>query len=588
MSSVAAETKPVLIVGAGPAGLVAALSLAKHGVPVRIVDKLPAFHHATRGTGTQPRSFEIYHFLGLLEDYRRAAHPLPLMRAYKLPGGTEPAKTWNLFERKPATPDRPIVCPVSLIALYLYDSKPYLGQLGYPLVALGQYRLEGIIRDHLAKHGVQVELATELTQLEQDEGGVIATLKKHDTEVEEARVAYVIGADGGRGVTRKLIGAVFEGQTREYDGHVWADVEVEGLSPDFWHVWSQPGRFTVTMRATGDGDGQFHVGIVGQNFDPIDLTDTEKFVNFIYENTDRRDLKFGKFSSMTYWKPKMRMVNKLRSGRVFLVGDAAHIHSPTGGQGLNTSIQDSFNLAWKLALVYKGIASSDLLSSFESERLPVIASMLAITTALYERLIANKDKPEDSKVVESTADMSGFLHWQNSALAQLDLNYRWSPIVYDVRGNGGLDDAALKARAYTGYPGEPVHAGDRAPDAPGLIDLEGKETRLHDIFKPTMHTFLVFTSEVGNAEKDVDSIIQAVQTLPQGTFHVAILGRHNAPAHRDGVVTYKDGAGHAFRLYSIEEGKVTIVAVRPDGYIGAFVYDASGLQTYFSRLNLQL
>ncbi|KAL7284261.1 hypothetical protein ACG7TL_001543 [Trametes sanguinea] len=568
MPAVATEDKPVLIVGAGPAGLIAALTLAKNGIPVRIVDKLPAFHHATRGTGTQPRSFEIYQFLGLLEDYRRAAHPLPQMRAYKLPGGTEPAKTWNLFERKPPSPDRPI--------------------LGYPLVALGQYRLEGIFREHLAKHGVQVELATELTHLEQDADGVIATLKKNDTDVEEARVAYVIGADGGRGVTRKLIGAVFEGQTREFDGHVWADVQIEGLSPDYWHVWSQPGRFTVTMRATGDDNGQFHVGIVGQNFDPIDLTDSEKFVNFIYENTDRRDLKFGKFLSMTYWKPKMRMVNKLRSGRVFLVGDAAHIHSPTGGQGLNTSIQDSFNLAWKLALVYKGIASSELLSSYESERLPVIASMLAITTALYERLIAAKDK--GSEAVESSASMgmSGFLHWQSPALGQLDLNYRWSPIVYDARGNGGLDDAALKARAYTGYPGEPVHAGDRAPDAPELVGEEGKEARLHDILKPTMHTFLVFTPDAGDAEKDLDSIVQAVHKLPQGTFQIVVLGRHNTPAHREGVVSYKDGAGHAFNTYDIEEGKVTVVAVRPDGYIGAFVYDAGGLQTYFSRLNLRL
>ncbi|OSD07919.1 hypothetical protein PYCCODRAFT_1463192 [Trametes coccinea BRFM310] len=554
------ESKPVLIVGAGPAGLIAALSLAKLGIPVRIVEKLHAFHNSTRGTGTQPRSLEIYRFLGLLDDYLHAAQTMPPARAYKLPGGTEPLKTWMIVEPMSSTPDRPF--------------------LGEPRIVLGQYRLEGIFRDHLAKHGVQIEVATELMHFDQDDDGVTATLRKNGEELEEARVAYVIGADGARGVTRKLIGATFEGQTMEGDGGVWADVELEGLSPDYWHVWIQPAAI-VLVRAIGDV-GRFHVGIIGRHFDTTHLAEPDKFVDSIYEHTQRRDLKFKKFLAISYWKPQMRMVNKLRSGRAFLVGDVAHVHSPTGGQGLNTSIQDSFNLAWKLALVYKGLASSKLLESFEIERLPVIAQMLSATTALYKDVMTVQG--QQSGAAQSV--MTGFPQWHDTSLAQLDINYRWSPIVYDARGNGGLDDTALKARAYTGYPGEPVHAGDRAPDAPGLVDASGKESRLHDIFKPTIHTILIFSSDPGNAKKEIDSIVQAVRSLPEGTIQIVVLGSHDVPkpGDHDGVPTYKDAEGYAFRTYNIQDGKVTVVGVRPDGYVGTIVDDATGLQTYFSRI----
>ncbi|KAI9064758.1 hypothetical protein FKP32DRAFT_568134 [Trametes sanguinea] len=329
------------------------------------------------------------------------------------------------------------------------------------------------------------------------------------------------------------------------------------------------------MRAIGDV-GRFHVGIIGRNLDTAHLAEPEKFVEFVYEHTQRRDLKFNKFLALTYWRPQMRMVNKLRSGRAFLVGDVAHVHSPTGAQGLNTSIQDSFNLAWKLALVHKGLATSQLLDSFEIERLPVITQMLAATTALYKDVMANKGAAQPA--------MGGFPQWHDESLTQLDINYRWSPIVYDARGNGDLDDTALKARAYTGYPGESVHAGDRAPDAPGLVDSSGKAIRLHETFKPTVHTILIFSFDTANAEEEIDSIVQATRSLPEDTLQIVVLGSRDVPKPRDGVTAYKDGEGYAFRTYSIQEGKVTVVSVRPDAYIGAIAYDAAGLKTYFSRI----
>ncbi|KAI0674231.1 FAD binding domain-containing protein [Trametes maxima] len=552
---------PVLVVGAGPAGLSAALTLAKNGVPVRIIEKLSAFHTASRGTGMQSRSLEVFHFLGLLEDVRRTATPLHTMVSYKLPGGTEVLNTWRIVERVSPTPDRPIV---------IEDG-----------VTIGQYLLEGIFRDHLTKLGVHIELGTELVSLEQDDGGVTATLKQSTDDGEthqRARVAYVIGADGARGATRRLIGAAFDGQTKDLDGQVWADVDVEGLSSQYWHLWSEPGQYTVSIRPTHH-EGGFHVGLIGINFDPIDLTDPEKFVNFVHDKIGRPDLKISNFTSMSYWKPKMRMVDKFYSGRVFIVGDAAHVHSPTGGQGLNTSVQDSFNLAWKIALAYKGLARPDLLASYEVERLPVVAIMLKTTTDLYSHVVASKDGTD-----EGQTDHNGWLQWRDEGLSQLQINYRWSPIILDARGNGDLGLDSLKLKAYAGYREEPLHAGDRAPGAPALIDALGAETSLHDIFKPNLHTVLVFSPETDDTEPRVDAAVETALSLPKGTVQTIVLAHDVVPKVRAGATSYRDMEGYALGAYGVEKGKLAVVVVRPDAYVGAFVYDGEGLQTYFSRI----
>ncbi|KAI0777582.1 FAD binding domain-containing protein [Trametes elegans] len=557
-------TDPVLVAGGGPAGLIAALSLAKNGIPVRVIDKEAAFHTASRGSGVTSRSLEIYHFLGLLDDIRQLGRPLPPMKAYQLPGGVEVLKEWSLQLPLNPTPDRPVVTG--------------------PGLAIGQYLIEGIFRKHLATHGVQVELSTELVSLEQDPTGVTATVKTHGSDgadrTETIRAPYVIGADGARGVSRKQIGATFDGVNIDLDGAVWADVQVEGLPPTHWHAWSEAGHFTVSMRPTNDIGG-FHVGIIGAGFDPVDLLDQEKFVDFIHKRAGRRDLKFKNFTSMSHWKPKMRTTSTMSSGRVFLVGDVAHVHSPTGGQGLNTSIQDSFNVAWKIALDYKGLAHPQLLASYNVERLPIARKLIAMTSKIYKHAIS--EGPKESEAPERQ-NVNRFMQWRNDALQQLDINYRWSPIVLDARGQGGLDEAALQELAYTGYPGEAVHAGDRAPGASALVDAVGKETTFHETFRPSLHTVLIFSAEKEEAESQVQAVLEATRSLPAGTVQTVILARQVVPKGRGDALAYHDKEGYAYGAYGVEEGRLTVIAIRPDTYIGAYVYDANDLTTYFSRI----
>ncbi|PCH36577.1 monooxygenase [Wolfiporia cocos MD-104 SS10] len=545
---------PVLIVGGGPTALATALTLAKNGISIRIIQKDGCFHIGQRGAGIQPRTLEYYNLLGVLPDiWERGIPPMPIS-VYK-PGMIEPIKTFHMVKIEEDTP----AIPHNNIRM------------------LGQATQESIMREQLEKLGVHVELNTELRTFEQREDGVVARVvkKSGDEEIPEMiQCDWLIGADGAKGVVRKQLGVTFLGETHS-DHLIFGEIESKGLSPGSVHRWGNPGGTLVVLRPT-ETERIFSF-VVSGDFDHDKLmSDRDSLVQYIRDQTGRYDFELGNIVFISDWRPNIRMVDKFSVGRVFLAGDAAHVHSPTGGQGLNTSIQDGVNLGWKLALVIRNHASPSLLDTYTTERLPVVAHMLKVSTNLYQKTRASTVTGEGAEEA-----------WQRGGpLKQLGINYRWSPIVRDERTPyiHPADTQPIDVYGAEGGGASVLRAGDRAPDAPGLVDNrqpDAEPTKLFRIFGVTHHTVLIFSRDAAQ----IRAVLDAVKEYPPNTMKTVTIypqGTSTIPTtlNADYIVTDRDG--HAYNGYNMtDSATTTIVVVRPDGVVGGIVFGVEGLQKFF-------
>jgi 2-polyprenyl-6-methoxyphenol hydroxylase-like FAD-dependent oxidoreductase len=340
----AAREKTVLIVGAGPTGLTLAIDLSRRKISCRLIEAAEAPFAGSRGKGIQPRTLEIFDELGIVE---------PILEA----GGLYPKLRFHLG-------------PFSMRAGSLGSSKPPTGSTPYPnLWMVPQSSTEAILRQRLHTLGGRVEFNRAIATLRQDQEGVTATLSNG----EEVHCDYLIGCDGGRSTVRKQLGLTLEGEVIDEDPMLVADVEIEGFDRNHndWHVWpfSRGGAIglcplprTTLFQLTGKAETL--------------APDLEAAVHRATR------LRVKRIAWRSTYQPAVRMVNRYRIGRVFLAGDAGHVHPPAGGQGLNTGVQDSYNLGWKLAHVLRGGPDS-LLDSYESERLPIAAAVLGLSKRLH-------------------------------------------------------------------------------------------------------------------------------------------------------------------------------------------------------------
>ncbi|KAF9005951.1 pentachlorophenol 4-monooxygenase [Cyathus striatus] len=586
MDTLRPSPSPVLIVGGGPSGLVLAIILLQNGIPVRIIEKSAVPRLGQRGAGIMPRSLELFMYIGIIDQVMKLAIPMPRAKMYKLPEGNQCTHEFEMAPPTNPTPANPFLNPVML----------------------GQDRLEKIYHAKLAEYGCSVELGTELLSFENKSDGVDVKLLVRGMDpnaegvVENTTYEWMVGTDGARGVVRKQLGLSFLGETRTVENFVVGDICVDGLSQNHWHMWGDAGStlqvthfplltslfyssfHRISLRGT-ETPNLFNFVVAGKHINHAALyTDQDSLRKCFSENTGRRDdLKFGTIPWVSHYTPNIRMVNKFGKGRVYIAGDAGHVHSPTGGQGMNTGIQDSFNLGWKLALIVKKLAPPSLIETYTEERIPVIAEMLNQTTKILNRTFKEKDEGP----------------WKTpGSLFQLGVNYRWSSIIIDERRSLEIereaeeddylrdyefDEEEEKIDSYGLDVDGRLRAGDRAPDAPGLIDrgprIQSKRScRLFHIVGTSYHTVLVFP-ELANCK----SVLNAISLYPKGVIRSVIISRRGRPipsGWESADYLFEDHGGHAHDMYASSD-VCGVIIIRPDVMVGAIVRGPEGLHRYF-------
>jgi 2-polyprenyl-6-methoxyphenol hydroxylase-like FAD-dependent oxidoreductase len=476
----------VLVVGAGPTGLTLACDLARRGVAVRIVDRAPEFPPGSRGKGLSPRSLEVFDDLGVAGRLLNAGVTHLPHRKYR---GPEVVAEIDPEAGRAVTPDIPY--PTGLL--------------------IPQWRVEQILRERLADVGVAVELGAEVGAISQDADGVTAAVG--GTQI---RAQYLAGCDGGHSTVRTAAGLRLHGQTPDIQLMAVGDVEVDGLGRDAWHQWFAGD--SAIMLCPLPGTDAFQVQASHER--APDGTPLEPTLETFQLTFDRiaaiPGVRLHHLTWRSSYRVNVRMIDRLRVGRVFLAGDAAHVHPIAGGLGMNSGIQDAYNLGWKLGLVLAGQAPPDLLDTYDEERLPIASWLLDITSERLNAVLA--------AIKESGGGVDAVA---SPELTQLQLGYRWSRLSRNAAGrSSGLQP------------------GDRAPDARLRDPFTGTPKRLFDLFRGPHFTLLGFGERSAAALSDRESDMVKPYLIGAG-----------------GLI---DDAGHAAWAY----GQDALILIRPDGYIG--------------------
>ncbi len=529
-----AEAAPrVLVVGAGPVGLTMAAELARHGVACRIIDRLEKPSPYCRAIGVTPRTVEIWDDMGIAQAMIDAGRWLEGMRS--IIGGEVKDET---------LPD--------------LTELPY-GQLGLP-----QFETERLLTRHLGSFGIEIEHGVTLTALEQD-GAAVRVVLEHDGSRETASFDYLIGCDGAHSAVRRALGVAFEGDAFPVE-FMLGDVAIAwdvprglavralkpnpGAAPDIFIAIPlvEAGRYRVSMMvppALAQPAGGTDHGFQSERSTPT-LGHLQAVADALVPGTPvLSDLRWS-----SIFRISMRLAARYRAGRCFIAGDAAHIHPPTGGQGMNTGIQDAYNLAWKLALVLRGGADPALLDSYEAERRPVGKETIDRTLQASVRF-GRESGPRD-----------------RLADTQIRISYRGTGWVAE-----GVPDGPGPA------------AGDRAPDANGLRRRRVHfPLRLFDLLRGTEHVLLV---PVDPADPDGEGRLErlAAAIPPRLTDHVrivAIAPAGSPPAWRYHIASLVDAEGSFAAAY----GTAAAWLVRPDGHVGwrGALADTAGLASHLARL----
>jgi 2-polyprenyl-6-methoxyphenol hydroxylase-like FAD-dependent oxidoreductase len=409
----------VLIVGAGPTGLVLALWLTRLGVRVHIVDRTDAPATTSRALAVQARTLELYRQLDLADVVAQDAQRV------------QGVNLWVKGERAARLPFEAIGADVT----------------PYPFMhVFSQDRHERLLIERLHSMGVSVQRQTELQGFSETGERVLARLRGPDGGEQTWEASYIAGCDGARSCVRETLGTGFPGGTYKQVFYV-ADVEASGASiNDELHLDLDEADFLAVFPLVGKG----HARLIGTvRDDRAEHAEDLKFEDVSDHAIEHLKLDVHRVNWFSTYRVHHRVSEHFRKGRAFLLGDAAHIHSPVGGQGMNTGIGDAINLAWKLASVLAGCAPESLLDSYEPERIRFARRLVTTTDRVFSAVTAEGHLADVLRTRLAPLLLPNVMRFEAAreflfrTVSQITLNYRDSPLSQGTAGH--------------------VHGGDRLP-----------------------------------------------------------------------------------------------------------------------------
>ncbi len=453
---------PVLIVGAGPVGLTFASEMARHGVPFRIIDKAATTKDISKALILHVRTQEVLDTAGLANTLLKQGQPL---RRVEIIGYGKHVGHGTMEG--------------------INSSHPH------PII-VAQSVTERFLREHLESQGGKVEWQTEATGLVQQPDHVEVTVKHADGREEIVRAQYVVGADGTHSKVRESIGVDFSGYPYSGQAFIQADSKIEWSLPrGSSYLWFTELGYMMVIEMPGDIVRTF---ISVPDDDPKKRDTTLEEVNETLNRLGGVDARLYDPVWVALFRTNHRAAPSFRKDRVFLAGDAGHEHVPIGGQGMNTGIQDAFNLAWKLAYVLTGKANAKILDSYNPERHPVAESLLKGTDEAYTRLLKAGDVAKyairlfgpylfgSQKIRESIRDV----------IEEININYRKGPLSQDHGGSEGPE------------------AGDRVLDAEVVFANGKRPTQLRELFRGQHWTLLGMTGR-GAAPEQLNELCRLLE-----------------------------------------------------------------------------
>ncbi|SOE69099.1 2-polyprenyl-6-methoxyphenol hydroxylase [Burkholderia sp. D7] len=533
------DVPPVLIAGAGPTGLAAAMSLSRAGIPVRLIDKAPEPSPWSRAIGIQARTLELFEQHRLVEPFLELGHR---------------ARVANLYSNGQR--------------LARLDFDPL--QTRYPyLLFLDQSVTERLMTEHLASFGVRVERGVELMRFRQGSAGLEAALRHRNGAEESIRPSYLIGADGAHSTVRHGLDIEFIGKTFEQT-FLLADLQVDTEWPDDeFHIFASGegiatlfpmgggrARLIADKRATSGATANDAAKSLEEMAAPT-LDDCRAIIERrIHHRVTATSLQWSSCFHLNN-----RMADRLRSGRIFLAGDAAHVHSPAGAQGMNTGIQEAFNLGWKIARMLAGVAPDRLLDTYHDERHPIEREVLRQSSFMTQMAAAEHGpmKLIRDHVMPALSAIGPLRDAARRTVSELSIQYRRSPLTLDRSLDGG------------------PRAGDRAPDA-WVHVLDGPLGRapgvgcLFDLHDPACFSLFLLVSPspeddialapatltIAHAvrDKELDELAVLVEEVLPNTVRVWRITDNDSDSAR----SLTDAYGRTRPCFYL---------VRPDGYVAA-------------------